>query len=56
YDCRMLGAGVALDILRTHPMVILGEVLHENPFYVPPDEFLRELGARRPKPEPPAAP
>ncbi|MEX2281491.1 MAG: hypothetical protein WEE89_03270 [Gemmatimonadota bacterium] len=35
-----------MDILRTHPMVIMGGVLQENPFWVPPDEFLRELRAR----------
>jgi hypothetical protein len=40
-----------MDILRTHPMVIVGGVLQANPFFVPPDVFLRELrerGARRP--------
>ena len=35
-----------MDILRTHPMVIVGGVLHANPFFVPPDEFLRELRQR----------
>lgn len=46
YDCSKFGAGVAMDILRTHPMVILGGVLQKNPFYVPPAEFLAELGER----------
>ena len=40
-------AGVAMDILRTHPLVIIGGVLQENPLYVPPDEFLQELEERR---------
>lgn len=40
------GANVVLDILRTHPMVIIGGILQENPFFVPPDEFLRELRQR----------
>jgi hypothetical protein len=35
-----------MDILRTHPQVILGGVLRENPFYVPPEELLLELKAR----------
>jgi hypothetical protein len=35
-----------MDIMRTHPMVILGGVLQENPFFVPPDEFLLELAER----------
>jgi hypothetical protein len=39
-----------MDILRTHPMVIIGGVLQTNPFWVSPDEFLRELDARRTRP------
>ncbi len=27
-------------------MIIIGGVLQENPFFVPPDEFLRELRKR----------
>ena len=34
--------------MRTHPMIIVGGILHENPFFVPPDEFLGELRERRP--------
>ena len=32
---------MVMDVLRTHPQVIVGGILRENPFYVPPDEFLR---------------
>jgi len=46
YDLTKFGAGVVMDVLRTHPLVIIGGFLHENPFFVPPDEFLRELRAR----------
>ena len=35
-----------MDILRTHPMVMLGGVLQKNPFFVPPAEFLAELKER----------
>ena len=27
-------------------MIIISGILQENPFFVPPDEFLRELGER----------
>jgi len=30
-------------------MIIIGGILQENPFFVPPDEFLRELRKRHPK-------
>lgn len=47
YDLGKFNAGVVMDIMRTHPMVIIGGTLQENPFYVPPDEFLQELKERR---------
>ncbi len=54
YDLDQFGASV-IDILRTHPMVIIGGVLQENPFFVPPDDFLRELRTRQQQRTPPAA-
>jgi hypothetical protein len=36
-----------IDIMRTHPMVIIGGILQQNPFFVPPDEFLTEFRQRR---------
>ena len=46
YDLTAFGGGTIIDIMRTHPMVILGGVLQRNPFFIPPDEFLRELNSR----------
>ena len=43
YDLGKFSASAVMDILRTHPMVIVGEVMQENPFYTPPDELLPEL-------------
>ena len=47
YDLAKFGAGTVIDILRTHPMVIIGGILQENPFYVEPDQMLAELRSRR---------
>jgi hypothetical protein len=47
YDLNKHSGSVVMDILRTHPMVIIGGVLQENPLYVPPDVLLRELEARK---------
>lgn len=46
YDLNRFSAPVVMDIMRTHPQVIIGGMLQENPFYVPPEEFLRELSRR----------
>jgi hypothetical protein len=47
YDLNKFSAPVVMDIMRTHPQVIIGGMVQENPFYVPPDEFLVELAGRR---------
>jgi hypothetical protein len=46
YECTNFGAGAMMDIMRTHPSVIIGGVLQENPFFIPPGRFLRELRER----------
>jgi hypothetical protein len=43
YDLSKFGATLAMFALRTHPVVIMGGLLQENPFYVDPDELLAEL-------------
>jgi len=47
YDLAKFGAAAVIDIMRTHPMIIIGGVLQENPFFVPPDVFLCELRKRQ---------
>jgi hypothetical protein len=47
YDLSKFGASVVMDALRTHPVALIGGMLQENPFYVPPDEFLLEIRERR---------
>jgi hypothetical protein len=46
YDLNRFSATVVMDVLRTHPQVIVGGILQENPFYVLPEQFLQELRAR----------
>jgi hypothetical protein len=33
--------------MRTHPMIVIGGLLHRNPFCAPPEEFVREVRRRR---------
>jgi hypothetical protein len=47
YDLSKFPASVVMDIMRTHPVVIIGGILQENPFFVPPDQFLLELRERQ---------
>jgi hypothetical protein len=48
YDLSKFSASVVMDALRTHPVVIIGGLVAENPFFVPPDQLLREIRERRP--------
>lgn len=43
YDCAKFSAHVILDVIRCHPIAIIGGLVHENPFFVPPDELLQEF-------------
>ena len=47
YNPSKFGAAVAMDIMRTHPLVIIGGLLRENPFFVSPEQFLEEMRERR---------
>jgi MEDS: MEthanogen/methylotroph, DcmR Sensory domain len=47
YDLTRFGSSVTIDILRTHPAVIIGGTLQENPFFVSPDQLLLEIRERR---------
>ena len=44
YDVTKFDGSFIIDILRTHPMVLIGGMVQENPFFVPPSEFLEERG------------
>ena len=53
YDASLLNGAIAVDILRTHPVAIIGGRLYENPFFVPPREFLPQIierSGKSPKP------
>jgi DcmR-like sensory protein len=47
YDLSKFGASTVVYALRTHPAVIIGGLLQENPFYVDPEQLLSELRERR---------
>jgi hypothetical protein len=49
YRVGQLGGDALVDILRTHPVVIVGGILQRNPFFVPPEQFLPEFRERRAK-------
>ena len=47
YHLAKFGGDTVIDIMRTHPLVIIGGILQQNPFFTPPEEFLPEVRERR---------
>jgi hypothetical protein len=43
HDLSRFSASQAIDVLRSHPVAVVGGILQENPYFVPPEELLREL-------------
>ena len=39
YDLRRLGSAVLMDLMRTHPKLLMGGLLLENPHHISSDEF-----------------
>jgi MEDS: MEthanogen/methylotroph, DcmR Sensory domain len=48
YDLAKFGGDTVIDIMRTHPMIIIGGILQQYSFFIPPAQFVRELRERLP--------
>ncbi|MCI0428089.1 MAG: MEDS domain-containing protein [Nitrospiraceae bacterium] len=47
YELKVFAGNVVMDALHTHPLCLVGNVIHRNPFYEKPDAFLHKLARRR---------
>lgn len=43
YDVNRFSGRAVMDVFATHPMVVMGGRLYENPHYVPPEQYLETL-------------
>ena len=43
YDVNKFSGRAVMDVLATHPLVVMGDRVYENPYYIEPTEFLRTL-------------
>lgn len=46
YDLKKFPGQLVIDVLRSHPAVIVSGALHENPFYTPPELMIEEVRNR----------
>ena len=49
YRLQQFSCDSVIDIMRTHPLVIIGGILHQNPFFIPPEHFLPDFRERQDK-------
>lgn len=40
YDLERFGSEVLMDVLQTHPRVIVDDMVHDNPYYIEPGKYL----------------
>ncbi len=48
YDLTAFSGNVVMDALKTHPLCVVSNVIHQNPYYENPEVFLDELRGREP--------
>jgi len=46
YDLTRFSGAEIIDVIRTHPAALIGGVLQQNPFFIPPEQFLEEFHGR----------
>jgi len=46
YDLSRFGGAVVMDVMKTHPLVVVRGVMQHNPFYIAPREMLGEPDRR----------
>ena len=44
YDVDNISGSMVMDAVRTHPQVLIGGCLFENPYYMEPEHFLAKAG------------
>jgi MEDS: MEthanogen/methylotroph, DcmR Sensory domain len=45
YDIDRFSGEIIMDMLKTHPKVLLGGSIYENPYYIRPEDFLAVLSS-----------
>lgn len=43
YDTNRFSGRAIMDVLATHPFTLVGDRIYENPYYVPPEQFMTTL-------------
>ncbi len=50
YELTAFLGSVVMDALKTHPLCVVSNAIHRNPYYQEPEAFLEHLRRRKPTP------
>ena len=50
YELSAFLGSVVMDALKTHPLCVVSNAIHQNPYYEEPEAFLERLRQREPSP------
>ena len=45
YDLDRFSGEIVVNVVKTHPQVLVRGILVENPYYIEPDDFLKSASA-----------
>jgi hypothetical protein len=43
YDLARFTAAQVVDVLRSHPLAVIGGIVQQNPFFVSPERLIQEF-------------
>ena len=46
YDINQFSGRAIMDVLATHPVVLMGDRIYENPYYTEPEEYVKTIARR----------
>jgi hypothetical protein len=51
YDLARFTAAQVVDVLRSHPLAVIGGIVQQNPFFVSPEQLIQEFQEPRHQPD-----
>jgi hypothetical protein len=46
YDARLFDGATLFEVLRVHPMMVIRGQVVRNPYYIPPEEYLKRFAPK----------
>ncbi len=47
YDTNKFNGSTIFDVLKTHPFIIINDIIHQNPYFTPASDFLKNYHSHK---------